>query len=115
VAAAVFCTVFPGLPLQLVYDKSYMVIKPLVPWFAWCMFLLTLANVLINNLLARERFRAIPWLVLVAAAYGLTLLALAPHYVELDYLTAFKRVVQILGAFSLLLLAVSAWFTWKKD
>jgi len=115
VAAAVFCTAFPGLPLQLVYDKSYLVIKPLVPWFAWCMLPLPLANVLINNLLARERFRAVLWLVGVAAAYGLTLLALAPHYVELEYLTAFKRVVQILGAFSLLLLAVSAWFTWKKD
>jgi O-antigen/teichoic acid export membrane protein len=115
VAAAVFCTAFPGLPLQLVYDKSYLVIKPLVPWFAWCMLPLPLANVLINNLLARERFRAVPWLVVVAAAYGLTLLALAPHYVELEYLAAFKRVVQILGAFSLLLLAVSAWFTWKKE
>jgi len=115
VAAAVFCSAFPGLPLQLVYDKSYLVIKPLVPWFAWCMLPLPLANVLINNLLARERFRAVPWLVVVAAAYGLTLLALAPHYVELEYLTAFKRVVQILGAFSLLLLAVSAWFTWRKD
>jgi len=113
--AAVFCTVFPGLPLQLVYDKSYLVIKPLVPWFAWCMLPLPLANVLINNLLARERFRAVPWLVVVAAAYGLTLLALAPQYVELEYLAAFKRVVQILGAFSLLLLAVSAWFTWRKD
>jgi O-antigen/teichoic acid export membrane protein len=115
VAAAVFCTVFPGLPLQLVYDKSYLVIKPLVPWFAWCMLPLPLANVLINNLLARERFRAVLWLVVVAAAYGLTLLALAPHYVELEYLAAFKRVVQILGVFSLLLLAVSAWFTWRKD
>ena len=113
-AAAAFCTAFPGLPLQLVYDKDYLVIKPLVPWFAWCMFPLPLANVLINNLLARERFRAVLWLVVVAAAYGLTLLALAPHYVELEYLAAFKRVVQILGAFSLLLLAVSAWFTWRK-
>ena len=115
VGAAVFCTAFPGLPLQLVYDKSYMVIKPLVPWFAWCMFPLTLANVLINNLLARERFRAVPWLVIVALAYGVTLLALAPRYVELEYLTAFKRVVLILGVFSWLLLLVLAGFTWGKD
>src|SRR5260370_2140002 len=104
-AAAVFCTAFPGLPLQLVYDKSYLVIKPLVPWFAWCMLPLPLANVLINNLLARERFRAVPWLVVVAAAYGLTLPAFAPQYVEPDYPPAVNRVVAILAAFCLILLA----------
>jgi hypothetical protein len=112
--AALFCTLFPALPLRLVYNASFLVIKPLVPWFAWCMLPLTLANVLINNLLARQRFRAVPWLIVVAAAYGLTLLAAGNYLVRLDSLAAFKIVVQILGLFSLLLLGVSIWFSWRK-
>jgi hypothetical protein len=108
------------LPLQLVYEKSYLVIKPLVPWFAWCMLPLTLSNVLISNLLAREKFAVVPLLVSVAIAYGLTLLAISPllglthHLSQAEQLAAFKTVVQILGGFSLLLLAVSAYFTWRK-
>jgi O-antigen/teichoic acid export membrane protein len=118
--AALFCTFFPGLPLQLVYEKSYLVIKPLVPWFAWCMLPLTLSNVLISNLLAREKFAVVPLLVAVAVAYGLVLLAVSPllglthHLSQAEQLAAFKTVVQILGGFSLLLLSVSAYFTWRK-
>jgi len=36
---------------------------PLVPWYAWALVPLTLANVLIQNLLARGRFAAMPWLI----------------------------------------------------
>lgn len=111
--AALFCTFLPGLPLQIVYDKTYLVITPLVPWFAWCMLPLTMANVLINNLLARERFHAVPWLVAVAFAYGITLYLLTDPLLAMDPLAAFKRVVQILGIFSSLLLLVSAWFSWS--
>src|SRR5205823_8869020 len=59
-AAAIGCTVFPSLPLRIVYDKSFLeVATPLVPWFAWCMLPLTLATVLINALLARAQYRAV--------------------------------------------------------
>jgi len=66
---------------------------------------LAVANVLINNLLARERFAVVPWLVVVAAGYGLTL-----HFVH----GTFTTVISLLGLFGLLLVAVCVVFTlWK--
>jgi O-antigen/teichoic acid export membrane protein len=72
-AAALFCTALPSLPLRIVYDTSYLRIAWLVPWFAWCMLPLTLGAVLVNNLLARERYRMVTWLALVALAYAAAL------------------------------------------
>ena len=43
VCAAIACTVLPWLPLRIIYDKSYLVAAPLVPWFAWSMLPLTLS------------------------------------------------------------------------
>lgn len=112
--AALACTLVPEFPLRIVYATrpEYWTVAPLVPWFAWCMLPLTLANVLVGNLLARERFQAVPWLLVTAAAYGATLLWRAPTFQALDQAAAFKAVVQNLGLFSLLLLAVAGWFTW---
>jgi len=102
-SAAVGCTLLPSLPLRLVYDKSFLAVAaPLVPWFAWCMLPLTICNVLITALLARRRWASIPWLAAVAAAYGMTL-----YYRHQTFLV----VIQTLGVFSLLLLAVCIWFT----
>ena len=105
-AAALGCTVFPSLPLLIVYDKSFLEIStPLVPWFAWGMLPLTLSNVLINSLMAQSRFQAVPWLLAVAVGYGATL-----------YLwhETFQQVIQTLGVFALLLFGVCAWFTWGR-
>ena len=110
--AALACTLFPKLPLWLMYEPEYLQVAPLVPWFAWCMLPLTLANVLIGNLLARQRFRAVPWLVLVAAGYGVTLVLRGPSFQAMPQMAAFRSVVLTLGAFSTLLLGVSVWFTW---
>ena len=103
--AALGCTVVPWLPLRLVYDRSFLVIAPLVPWFAWCMLPLTLANVLINNLMARARYEAVPWLVVVATGYAAALMT---------FNGTFETVVKTLGVFGLILLSVSAWFTWER-
>jgi O-antigen/teichoic acid export membrane protein len=112
--AALGCTILPTLPLRLVYrDPTFLQIAPLVPWFAWCMLPLTLANVLINSLLARLHYCAVPWLALVAAGYGLTLLLLSPTLLKVEQAQAFRLVVQVLGGFGLLLVAVAAWFTWR--
>jgi O-antigen/teichoic acid export membrane protein len=103
---AVMCTFFPTLPLRIIYNQSFLDIAgPLVPWFAWGMLPLTLATVLINSLMAQSRFEAVPWLVAVAVGYGL---ALDLHH------DSFRQVIQILGLFSSLLLAVCAWFTWGR-
>jgi O-antigen/teichoic acid export membrane protein len=105
--AALMCSLFPALPLQVArYDSSYLAVSaPLVPWFGWCMLPLTLATVLINSLMAQSCFRSVPWLVAVAVAYGVAL------YLWHD---SFKQVIQIIGIFGLLLLAVCVWFSFVK-
>jgi len=110
--AAVGCTLFPRLPLAVLHFDSKA--APLVPWFAWALLPLTLANVLIQNLMARSRFVAAQWLILVPILYGLTLMAIAPALVRMpEVFSAFKAIIQTLGSFSLLLFAVAAWFTWR--
>ncbi len=112
--AALACTLLPELPLRIIYKREYWVAAPLVPQFAWCMLPITLANVLIGNLLARERFEAVPWLVVVAAGYGAALMGRAPAFQAAEPFEAFKMVVHTLGLFSFLLLAVAAWFTRRR-
>jgi O-antigen/teichoic acid export membrane protein len=105
--AAVGCTVLPSLPLRVVYDKSFLpVATPLVPWFAWCMLPLTLSNVLVNSLMARSRYAAVPWLVAVVVGYGLAL-----YYRHATFL----MVIQTLGVFSLIFLGVCLLFSWRPD
>ena len=105
VGSAIFCTLFPTLPLRLVYDESFLKVGPLVPLFAWCILPLILSGVLVNNLLARERFAAVPFLVAVAAGY----------YITLQFRhDSFETVIRTLGLFSSLLLAVCLFFSWRE-
>lgn len=105
-AAALGCTLFPELPLRIVLDSSFLKIAPLVPLFAWCMLPLTLSSVLANNLLARERYAVVPWLMAVAAGY----------YVALQYRhDSFEMVIQTLGIFGSILLAGCLFFTWREN
>ncbi len=114
--AGVVCTLFPTLPLRIMYyfQPHYWASAPLVPWFVWSMLPLTLANVLINNLLARGRFACVPWLLLVAVGYGAALTLRAQTLDGVEMFAAFTRVVQTIGMFSLLLLAVAGFFTWLQ-
>ena len=75
----------------------------MLPWYTGAMLPLSLANVLVNNLLAHSHFRIVPYLVVLAAAYAFALTRLHDSLV---------MVLQTLGAFNLLLLALCAWFTW---
>jgi O-antigen/teichoic acid export membrane protein len=135
--AAVGCTLFPRLPLAVLHFR--LEAAPLVPWFAWSLLPLTLAFVLIQNLMARERFVAAQWLILVPICYGLTLMAISPLLVKLAQapalapglapgekvallvnmtekadLAAMTRVIQTLGCWCLALFGVAAWFTWRQ-
>jgi O-antigen/teichoic acid export membrane protein len=104
VAAAIGCTLFPSLPLRIVYDKSYLdVATPLVPWFVWSMVPLTLSIVLINSLMAHARFASVIPLVIVALGYATAL------YFFHD---SFIMVIRTLGIFSSLMVGVCVWFTW---
>jgi O-antigen/teichoic acid export membrane protein len=90
--------------VKLVYKDSYVkVASSVLPWYAWAMVPLTLANVLINNLLARSSFRIVPALVALAVVYAFALTRFHDSLVT---------VVKTLGVFNLLLLGVCAWFTW---
>jgi O-antigen/teichoic acid export membrane protein len=105
-AAALACTAVPWLPLRIVYDPTYLEATPLVPWFTWCMLPLSLANFLISNLLARERYRAVPWLIVVAVGYCTALSV---------FNTSFLSVIKTLGVFNCLLVIVASYFTLTPD
>ena len=94
--------------VKLVYNSDYVAeAVKLLPWYAGAMVPLALANVMVNDLLARERYGVVPWMVLLAVAYGFTLPWMLNHHPE-----HIEIVLQTLGAFNLLLFGVCAWFTW---
>jgi hypothetical protein len=79
----------------------------LIPWYAAAMVPLAMANVLVNDLLARGRFKVVPFMVLLAVAYCIILPQMLSHFpghIEL--------VLQTLGVFNLLLFGLCALFTW---
>jgi hypothetical protein len=91
--------------VRLVYTSKYVAATTaLLPWYAGAMVPLALANVLINDLLARARFRVVPALMGVSIAYGCVLPFILNHYAR-----TLETVLQTLGAFNLLLLAAAAW------
>lgn len=92
--------------VKLVYKESYVqVASSVLPWYAWAMVPLALANVLLNNLLARSFFRVVPVLVVLAGVYAFALTRFHDSLV---------MVLQTLGVFGLLALAVCAWFTFHS-
>jgi O-antigen/teichoic acid export membrane protein len=92
--------------VKLVFKPSYVqVASSVLPWYAWAMVPLSLANVLIYDLLARASYRVVPALVILAAVYGTAL----THFHD-----SLVMVLQTLGVSNLLLLGVCAWFTWGK-
>jgi O-antigen/teichoic acid export membrane protein len=94
--------------VKIVYKSSYVAATTaLLPWYAGAMVPLALANVMVNDLLARARFGVVPFMVLLAVAYGFTLPAMLNHFPG-----RLEVVLQTLGAFNLLLFFVCAWFTW---
>jgi O-antigen/teichoic acid export membrane protein len=96
------------LVVKIIYKSGDLAgTMALIPWYAGAMVPLAMANVLVNDLLARARFGVVPWMVLLAAAYGFTLPAMLNHFPG-----RLEVVLQTLGAFNLLLFLVCAWFTW---
>ena len=101
---AVGLTVLGPWIIRLVYKASYVeVAAAVLPWYAWAMVPLSLAFALVNNLLARSRFRIVPVLVLLAAGYGFALTRFHDSLIT---------VLKTLGAFNLLLFGACVWFTW---
>jgi O-antigen/teichoic acid export membrane protein len=95
------------LVIRLVYSADFVpVAAQVLPWYAMAMVPLALANVLVNNLLARAQFKVVPFIFILGLAYAATMVYVNHLSNSLVY------VLQTLGAFNLLLLAICAWFTW---
>lgn len=112
VAAALFCTFLPWLPLRILFHKNpeYMRAAPLIPWFMWAMVPLTMYNVLVNNLIAREKYSIAPWAAALPILYGITLNYFLNHQ-RLAPLLAFRGVIQILMVFSTLMFLLAAFYS----
>lgn len=112
--AALLSALVPELPVRILFLKRPELWKAsaLVPWFAAGLVPITMANVLIADLLARERFKIVPWLTLAAAGYGLALYLFVSRTGGMDHFEAFRTIVKILSLFSLLTLFISILFTW---
>jgi O-antigen/teichoic acid export membrane protein len=81
----------------------------LIPWYAGAMIPLALANVLVNDLMARKQFKVVPAMIVLAIGYGI-----AQPYMLNHYPGRMTIVLQTLGVFTLLLFLVCAWFTWGR-
>lgn len=92
---------FPALAAK---KKILTEIAPLIPYFVWSMLPLALGNVFVAALLAKERYRAVPWLVGIAVAYGLTLAWLANTAAPPSQQT----IILTLGGFNLAFLGTAA-------
>jgi O-antigen/teichoic acid export membrane protein len=92
--------------VKLVFKQSYVeVASAILPWYAGAMVPLALANVLLNNLLAKPEAQLVPSICILAVALAY-MLALTQYHDSL------VTVLQVLGVANTALLAVCAWFTW---
>jgi O-antigen/teichoic acid export membrane protein len=104
------CIVGP-FAIKIVSKPDYVPLTAsLLPWYGGAMVPLALANVLVNDLLARGRFRIVPVLVGLAATYGFTLPYVLNHFPK-----SLQLVLQTLAVFNFLLLLVCAWAAFEKS
>ncbi len=92
--------------VRIVYQPEYVkVVTGLLPWYLSAMVPLALANVLLNNLMARPAGMLIPALCVLGLALGYM-------YALTQFHNRMETVLQVMGAANLVLLALCAWFTW---
>ncbi|HEU5071899.1 MAG TPA: hypothetical protein VFV96_15960 [Verrucomicrobiae bacterium] len=92
------------LVVKMVFTSNYVAaVTRIIPWYAGAMIPLSLANVLVNNLLARSDFRVVPWLALLAIGYTIVLNAWHPS------LTA---VLQCMAGFNAITFLICSLYTW---
>jgi O-antigen/teichoic acid export membrane protein len=116
-AAAVVSSLFPELPIRVIQGPEYLEAAPLVTWFSWCLLPLTLANTLLNSLLARSRFGFVVPLALVAGVYWLAQRRFAsstgkPGIWGGTSTATSEAIIQAMGWAALAALIVTALFTW---
>ena len=102
-----------GLSPRAARLTSWLARRPLAAYFilafvgTWVIMVpLALANVMVNDLLARGRYGVVPVMVILAVGYAFTLPWMLSHYHRLEV------ALQTLGVFNLLLFAACAIFIW---
>jgi len=94
--------------VRLVYKPEFVAVAaPLLPWYAGAMVPLAVANVLLNNLLARPASQLVPALCILGVALAYLLVLSRWH----DRLVT---VLRVMGLFNLGLLLVCAGFTRRR-
>ena len=78
-------------------------ITKIIPYFIWSMLPLTLANVYIAALLAKEKYKGIPLLILIAFAYAFALIWLSNK----ENTPSSQTIILTIGAFNLLYLGAT--------
>jgi O-antigen/teichoic acid export membrane protein len=102
--------VFGPLATRIVYSaKDVPGVMALIPWYAGAMVPLGMANVMVNNLLARSKFQVVPYMVFLAIAYGFAMPFMLSHFPG-----RLQVPLQTIGVFNTLLFGVCAVFTWGK-
>jgi O-antigen/teichoic acid export membrane protein len=90
--------------VKIVYKASFVQeATQILPWYAFAMVPLALANVLLNNLMARGAYKVVPAACIVAIAYAFALTRFHATLVMM---------LQTMGVANLLLFAACAWYTW---
>jgi len=106
VVGALGLSVLGPLVVRIICPKSYLAVVPaLLPWYVSAMVPLALANVLLNNLMARPASMLVPALCIFGVA-------LAYMFALTQFHDQMKTVLKVMGMANLALLALCAWFTW---
>ena len=111
--AALASTLIPWLPAKILSPK-HPEIAVLIPWIAWSMVAVTLANVLVGNLMGQCRFKVVPWVMFVGLGYVAVLFGMQSHLQGMDTFPAMIRMIQMLGLAGILIVVGAAWLTWGK-
>jgi O-antigen/teichoic acid export membrane protein len=105
VAGAVSLSVLAPWVVRFMSGKDFVqVASAIIPWYAGAMVPLAVANVLLNNLLARSQFKFVPGLCVLAVGYAFALARLHDNQPE--------TLLKIMGVSNSLLFLLCAWFTW---
>jgi len=106
VVGAILATLFPEVPLRVLSPARLLASKGLVTAYCWALLPLTLANVLVWSLLARESYRVVPWLAALALGYWITLQ---------NFHDRLQTVIAVAAAFGSAFMLVSAAFLWLES
>jgi O-antigen/teichoic acid export membrane protein len=104
ILGAICLSIVGPIVVRMVYRPNWVQpVAAILPWYAGAMVPMALANVLLNNLLGRSDFRIVPPLCILAIGYAFALTRFHDSLIT---------VLKTIGLAGIVLLIISAWFTW---